>query len=204
MNAAAETFAPTPPEARAVLDFWFLPADDFRHGRYRLEWLRPEAAFDGALRDRFGALVESALGGRLVGWEVSPEGALARILLLDQFTRNIFRGTPRAFAGDAAALAAAERLVERGWDRQLPPVKRWFAYLPFEHAESLAVQKRSLELFRRLQAEGGKPLCSALDYAERHYQVIERFGRFPQRNALLGRASTPEEVAALGQPGFFF
>ena len=124
--------------------------------------------------------------------------------MLDQFTRNAFRDTPRAFAGDAQALAAAQALVAGGGDQQLPPLQRWFAYLPFEHAESAAVQEESLALFQALQAEGGKPLCSALDYAVRHHQVIARFGRFPQRNAILGRQSSAAETAALKHPGFFF
>lgn len=187
-----------------VLDFWFLPAAHFQHGRYRLEWFRPSPAFAAEMRERFAGLVETALAGGLSEWESTAEGALARILVLDQFPRNLFRDTARAYAGDEPALAAARRLVDSGADSALPPLKRWFAYLPYEHSESLAVQEESLALFRALHAEGGKPLCSALDYAERHHQVIERFGRFPQRNALLGRASTPGEIAALRQPGFFF
>jgi uncharacterized protein (DUF924 family) len=199
MNTAA-----IPAAAQSVLDFWFLPAGHFQHGRYRLEWFRPADAFAAEIRERFGPLVESALAGGLAEWEATAEGALARILLLDQFPRNIFRDTARAFAGDDLALAAARRLVAVGADKALPPLKRWFAYLPFEHGESMAVQEESLALFRALHAEGGKPLCSALDYAERHHQVIERFGRFPQRNNLLGRSSTAGEIEALKQPGFFF
>lgn len=198
----------TPTAAQAVLDFWFLPPDHFQHGHYRLEWFRKSETFDAEIRERFGALVEAAIGTHAVGglseWEATPPGALARILLLDQFTRNIFRNTPWAFAGDALALAAAQRLVATGADKSLRPILRWFVYLPYEHSESLAMQDESMALFRALQADGGKPLCSALDYADRHHQVIARFGRFPQRNAILGRASTPEEIEALQQPGFFF
>ena len=193
-----------PAVAQEVLDFWFLPSGHFQHGHYRLEWFRKNEAFDVEIRDRFGVLVEAALAGGFEEWDVIPAAALARILLLDQFTRNIHRGTPLAFAGDELALAAARQLVASGADRSLPAMLRWFVYLPYEHSESLAVQEESLALFRRLHAEGGKPLCSALDYAERHWQVIARFGRFPQRNAILGRASTPEEIEALKQPGFFF
>lgn len=193
-----------PAEAQAVLDFWFLPPEHFQHGRYRLEWFRQSDEFDTTIRKRFGALVEAALADHLSDWEATPEGALARILLLDQFTRNIFRHTTRAFAGDELALAAARRLVAAGHDMALPPLKRWFVYLPYEHSESLAVQEESMALFRALHAEGGKPLCSALDYADRHHQVIARFGRFPHRNAILGRESTAEELAALAHPGFFF
>jgi uncharacterized protein (DUF924 family) len=164
-----------PTAAQAVLDFWFLPADHFRHGHYRLEWFRNSAEFDDRIRERFGTLVDAARAGGLEDWEATAEGMLARILLLDQFTRNMFRGTARAFAGDTLALAAARRMVAAGADKRLAPMLRWFVYLPFEHSESLAVQEQSLELFRALQAEGGKPLCSALDYAERHWQVIADF-----------------------------
>ncbi|MBU0750570.1 MAG: DUF924 domain-containing protein [Gammaproteobacteria bacterium] len=188
----------------AVLDFWFLPADHFQHGRYRLEWFLAADEFATTLRDRFGAAMDTALANGFGDWEATADGSLARILLLDMFPRIAFRDTPRAFAGDARALAAARQLVATGADKALPPLKRWFAYLPFEHSESATVQQESLALFRALHAEGGKPLCSALDYAERHHQVIERFGRFPQRNAALGRASTTEEAAALRHPGFFF
>jgi uncharacterized protein (DUF924 family) len=187
-----------------VLDFWFLPPGHFQHGHYRLEWMRATPGFDEELRSRFVAAVDAALAGGLAEWEATAAGALARILLLDAFPRRLFADTPRAFAGDGLALAAARRLVASGRDRELTPLKRWFAYLPFEHAESLATQEESLALFRALHAEGGKALCSALDYAERHQQVIARFGRFPQRNALLGRESTAEELKALHQPGFFF
>jgi uncharacterized protein (DUF924 family) len=187
-----------------VLDFWFLPPGHFQHGHYRLEWLRATPDFDEELRRRFGAAVDAALAGGFAAWEATAAGALARILLLDAFPRRLFADSPRAFAGDGLALAAARRLLASGGDRELPPLQRWFAYLPFEHAESAAVQEESLALFQALHAEGGKPLCSALDYAERHRQVIARFGRFPQRNAILGRESTAEEIEALQQPGFFF
>jgi uncharacterized protein (DUF924 family) len=191
-------------DASEVLDFWFLPPGHFQHGHYRLEWLRATAGFDEEMRARYAAAVDAALAGGFAEWEATAAGALARILLLDVFPRRLFAGTPRAFAGDVEALAAARRLVAAGRDRELPPLKRWFAYLPFEHAESAAVQEESLALFKALHAEGGKPLCSALDYAERHQQVVARFGRFPQRNAALGRESTDEEIEALKQPGFFF
>ncbi len=184
---------------RAVLDFWFQPA-----GGYRPEWFRKDEAFDAAIRERFGASVEAALAGS------PPEAAndadvLARILLLDQFTRNIFRGTPRAFAGDAQALALASQLVSSGRDKNLDPWQRWFAYLPFEHAESTLEQERSVALFAALAREmQAAAFDSALDYAERHRAVIARFGRFPHRNAMLGRASSAAEDAFLQQPGSSF
>ena len=128
---------------------------------------------------------------------------LAEILLLDQFTRNIFRGQPRAFAGDARALALAQALVASGADRALTTIERWFAYLPFEHAESLPLQDKSVRLFTALAAEDER-LADALDYAQRHRDVIRRFGRFPHRNAVLGRPSTADERDYLAQPGAGF
>lgn len=191
------------PSARAVIDFWFLPPSHPGHGSYRPEWFRKDDAFDAAIRERFGADVEVALA------DTSDEGTdadlLARILLLDQFTRNIFRGTPRAFAGDAQALQLAESLVTSGRDKNLSPWQRWFSYLPFEHSESLLQQERSVALFAALRREmQSEAFDSAYDYAIRHREVIARFGRFPHRNAILGRESTPEEIDFLKQPGSSF
>ncbi len=189
--------------ARAVLDFWFLPAGHAGHGAYRPEWFRKDDAFDAAIRERFGTAVEEALNG--TPGAGSDETLLARILLLDQFTRNIFRGTPRAFAGDVQALQLAEALVAAGRDKNLTPWQRWFAYLPFEHSESLLDQERSVALFAALRREmQHEAFDSAHDYALRHREVIERFGRFPHRNAILGRASTAQEIEFLTQPGSSF
>ena len=188
---------------RAVLDFWFLPADHAGHGFYRPEWFRKDDAFDAAIRERFGPFVEAALSG--TPGEESDEALLAHILLLDQFTRNIFRDTPRAFAGDTQALTLATALVTSGRDKNLTPWQRWFAYLPFEHSESLLDQERSVALFAALAREMQAPAFdSALDYAERHQTVIARFGRFPHRNAILGRVATAEEIDFLEQPGSSF
>ncbi len=196
-----------------VLAFWFgappLAA--------RAEWFRKDAAFDEAIRARFGGLVEDALDGRLplpgspdgrlpsgaAGTPPAAEPTLARLILLDQFTRNLYRGQARAFAGDAQALALALALIDRGGDRLLHPLQRWFVYLPLEHAEDLALQDRSVALFAALAAEA-PGFESALDYAERHRDVIRRFGRFPHRNAALGRTSTPDELAYLATPGSGF
>jgi uncharacterized protein (DUF924 family) len=135
----------------------------------------------------------------------SDEALLAHILLLDQFTRNIFRDTPRAFAGDAQALSLATTLVATGRDKNLSPFLRWFAYLPFEHSESLLEQERAVALFAGLRREMQlEAFDSAYDYALRHREVIARFGRFPHRNAILGRESTTEEAGSLGQPGSSF
>jgi uncharacterized protein (DUF924 family) len=190
--------AETPGDARAVLDFWFAGGDTPRS-----EWFRKDDVLDARIRERFGAVIDSALAGGLQDWAATPAGALARILLLDQFTRNVFRATPRAFAGDALALAAAQALVARGDDALLAPLQRVFVYLPFEHAEDRAAQAESLRQFGAL-AQGRPELAGYEDYARRHAVVIERFGRFPHRNAVLGRASTPEESEFLQQPGSSF
>lgn len=190
-------------QVQAVLDFWFLPPEHPGHGQSRAEWFRKDDGFDAQIRARFGALIDAAIAGALSDWDATPHGALARLIVLDQFTRNVYRGTPRAFAGDAGALALAVALTQAGQDRQLPPMLRAFVYLPFEHAEDLAMQARAVELFQLLsQAQPG--FESMLDYAERHLAVIARFGRFPHRNAILGRPSTPEEVEFLRQPGSSF
>lgn len=189
--------------ARAILDFWFLPADHPGHGAYRPEWFRKDAAFDAAIRERFGADVELALSSAAT--EGTDEALLANLLLLDQFTRNIFRNTPRAFAGDAQALVIAVLLVSTGRDKNLSPWQRWFAYLPFEHSESLLDQERAVALFAALRREmRHEAFDSAYDYAVRHREVIARFGRFPHRNIILGRASTAEEIEFLKQPGSSF
>ena len=192
------------PLTRAVLDFWFLSPDQAGHGAYRPLWFRKDDAFDDAIRERFGAAVEAALNGPPP--LAAPDAdLLATILLLDQFTRNIFRGTPRAFAGDPLALQIAEALVAAGRDKNLTPWQRWFAYLPFEHSESLLDQERSVALYAALRREmQHEAFDSALDYAERHRAIILRFGRFPHRNAILGRTSTAEEVDFLTQPGSSF
>lgn len=202
--------------AQEVLDFWFLPSQDPAHNTYRPVWFQKDAGFDGEIRARFGQVVESALaGGRFAVSDVDEKLAqtqladkLADILLLDQFTRNMFRDTPKAFAGDAAARALAEELVASGKDQALSPFMRWFAYLPFEHSEALADQVRAVALFICLLDDappGHEPaFASALDYAKRHHEVIAQFGRFPHRNAILGRESTESERLFLQQPGSSF
>lgn len=189
----------TPENARAVLDFWFGHDDQARP-----EWFRKDPAFDALIRERFGALIDAALGGALDDWAGrSPQAALARILLLDQFTRNAFRGTARAFAGDAQALLAARDLVARGFDRELTGRQRGFAYLPFEHAEDRGAQQESMQHFAALVADH-PGLADLLVWARKHQEIVERFGRYPHRNALLGRADTPDEAIFLQQPGSSF
>ena len=190
--------ATLPPAAAEVLAFWFGDADVARP-----EWFRKDPAFDDLIRQRFGGLIEEALAGAIDDWAATPEGALARIVVLDQFPRNVFRDTPRAFAGDRQALAAARALVDTGGDRLLPPRRRSFVYLPFEHAEDRAAQQTAVDLFGALAAE--RPdLADLLEWARRHQVVIERFGRFPHRNRVLGRVDTAEEAAFLLEPGSRF
>jgi len=185
-----------------VLRFWFGAPGSSELGRSRRQWFAKSDDFDALIRERFLATHEAAAAGRLDGWAERPLAALALVVALDQFPRNMFRGTPRAFATDARALAVARGIVSRGFDAAYFPVQRWFAYLPFEHAEDLGAQTESLALFARSQGDPGS--AGTLGYAMRHYAVIERFGRFPHRNAILGRASTPEEVAFLATPGSSF
>ncbi|WP_296951725.1 DUF924 family protein [uncultured Massilia sp.] len=189
---------------REVLDFWFGAPGSATDGQPRREWFVKKDEFDDQVRTRFGAAIDEALAGGLRAWdEEGPQGVLARILVLDQFTRNAYRNTPRSFAGDALALAAARALVDGGADRTLAPWQRSFVYMPFEHAEDAAMQERAVALFSALAAEH-PGFDQTLDYAHRHRGVIARFGRFPHRNAILGRASTPQEQEFLRQPGSRF
>ena len=170
-----------------ILDFWFR--------REPKAWFAKDAAFGQEIRALFLAQYELAAAGGLASWLGEAKSCLALVILLDQFPRNMFRDSARAFATDALALAAASTIVEHGWDRAFSPDERTFAYLPFEHSESLQDQERSLQLF-----EGNENL----EWARKHYEIVRRFGRFPHRNAALGRASTPEEIAFLAQPGSGF
>ncbi len=186
---------------QAILDFWFGPPTSAGYGSTRASWFRKDSAFDTEIRDRFGAVLGTALGDGLDDW-IAPRAALARVLVLDQFARNCYRDSARAFAGDAHALAAATAAVDKGQDRELIPVERWFLYMPFVHSESADEQRRSLALFTRLRDETG--LADPLEWAEKHAAIIRRFGRYPHRNALLGRESTPEETAFLATQGSSF
>ncbi len=191
-------------QAQDVLDFWFLPSDAEGHGKQRIEWFKKDDAFDAQVRERFGALIQQAMAGGLREWdEMGPRGTLARLLLLDQFTRNAFRNQPESFAGDLLALGAAQQLVESGAHLALTPVERQFVYMPFEHAEDARMQEQAVTLFTAL-AQEHEGFNEALDYAHRHRGVIARFGRFPHRNAILGRASSPDELAFLELPGSRF
>ena len=187
---------------REVLDFWFRPAGSAEHGKPRDVWFKKSDEFDVAIRTRFLDLHRQGADGALRHWQSAPESLLALILVLDQFPRNLYRGGRQAFSTDDQALAAAQLAVARGHDRGLSPVQRWFVYLPFEHAEDLAMQRRCLELFDGLRED--RASAGAIDFARRHFEIIARFGRFPHRNAALERPSTPEEIEFLQQPGSGF
>lgn len=181
----------TPVQPGEVIGYWF-------------ETLSPEAWYgappdvDAEIARRFGPVYETLSEAVPDDWLRSPQGRLAAILVLDQFPRNIHRGTPQAFRSDEKALMLAKDAIAAGADMELPPEQRAFLYMPFQHAENLEDQRRSLELF------GSLGNANNLDFAVRHYEIIARFGRFPHRNAILGRASTPEERAFLKEPGSSF
>lgn len=179
MNASAIA---TPP---SVLSFWRQAGPD--------KWFKKNDQFDNDIRERFLSTYEAAAAGRLSDWERTPEAALALVIVLDQFPRNMFRGSARAFWADPLARAVADRAIARGFDRQV--TERSFFYLPFEHSEALPDQERCVELCRALDAD-------TLKWAELHADIIRRFGRFPHRNAVLGRSTTPEEQAFLDAGGF--
>ena len=194
-----------------LLDWWFGAdhgtAIEVAAARQRL-WFGKRDSQDREAEARFGALVEQALAGGLKDWTQDPQGWLAQLILLDQLPRMIFRDTPQAFAGDRRARALLGEGLERGWDLQLLPIQRVFAYLVFEHAEDLHLQNRAVSLFRGLLSEAaadeGALFSDFLDFAERHQRVIARFGRFPHRNVILGRVSSDDEQAFLREPGSRF
>jgi uncharacterized protein (DUF924 family) len=190
----------------AVLDFWFGPTDDPGHAKPRPAWFSKDTAFDAEIQRRFGPLIEQALAGELDDWiskPITPLPALALVIVLDQFTRNAFRDTARAFAGDARALQIARAMVASGADRALGGVQRGFVYLPFEHAEDLSHQRTAVQLFSQL-ARDEPARADLLVWAQRHHDVVARFGRFPHRNAALGRTSTADETSFLLTPGSGF
>jgi uncharacterized protein (DUF924 family) len=199
------------PIAQTVLDFWFGAAGSPECDTVRSLWFTKSDATDRDIAQRFGPPIDAALLGAYSGepgnassdWTQQPASALAQIVLLDQFTRNVFRGTPRAFAGDARALAAARVMLQARHDDALAPVRRAFVYLPFEHAEDIGAQDEAVRRFTRL-AQVAPETQAMLDYAHKHRAVIARFGRFPHRNAILSRPSTVQELAFLQEPGAGF
>lgn len=208
-----------PAPARAVLDFWFLQPDDAKFGNsLQMKWFKKDADFDAEIRARFGAHIDAALQGGLADWsaEGGVWGTVARIVVLDQFTRNTLRGRKESFDGDALALQLSRSLIGSGADRSLPLAARMFVYMPLEHSESMEDQRECLRQFRALEddcrawaAAGHLPdqsqaAAQLVSFAHRHLVIIEQWGRFPHRNAMLGRQSTPEEIEFLKQPGSSF
>lgn len=191
------------PRAAEVLDFWFGAPDSSGRLATREAWFKKDPAFDAQIRERFGSLIDAALRGELAAWEQQPLSALALVIVLDQFTRNTARDTAGMFAGDAQALALARRMVASGQERALQGVQRQFLYLPFEHSEEIADQHESMRLFEQL-GQDHPDLAGLLEWAAKHQDIVTRFGRFPHRNAALGRVSTAEEVEFLKQPGSGF
>jgi uncharacterized protein (DUF924 family) len=171
-----------------VISFWF--ADPAR-------WWRKDPSFDEEIRARFAALHAALERDELEDWKRTPRGTLAYVIVLDQFSRNMFRDTPRMFASDARARAAVHEAIARCDDVALSSVERGFLYMPLMHSEKLAEQEQSVALYGALDT-------GQLSFARQHRDIVERFGRFPHRNAILGRASTPEELAFLEQPGSSF
>lgn len=190
-----------------VLDFWFGPS-----GSSPLlnssKWYMKDEAFDDEIRARFGDALDLAARGGLAGWRTSRRGRLAHVILLDQFSRNIYRNDPRAFAQDARARSCAFEAFAAGDERSLGTIERSFLYMPLMHAEDVDLQHQCVAKFDRLRDDAPAELRGVveggLDYARRHADIIERFGRFPHRNAILGRPSTAEELAFLKQPGSSF
>ena len=184
-----------------VLDFWFGREGDEGYGEFCEAWFRKDAAFDEEIRDRFLGLHEEAASGAHDDWREDARGAVALVIVLDQFPRNMFRDDPRTYATDEKARETARYAVERALDRELRPLERWFLYLPFMHSESIEDQRLSLDLFRSLGRVGE---ADPVPYAEGHKEIVERFGRFPHRNATLGRETTAEEAEFLRGPGSSF
>ncbi len=178
-------------QAADILSFWFDELTNKQH-------FSKDPALDAAMRARFGDVLEAAAHCELFGWRASAEGRLAEIVLLDQFSRNIFRDTPRAFAQDALALLLAQELVASGQDQRWPPRQRAFAYMPYMHSESLLIHEQAVRLFSQPGMENN------LDFELRHKAIIERFGRYPHRNHVLARASSAAEIAFLVEPGTSF
>jgi uncharacterized protein (DUF924 family) len=184
-----------------VLDFWYGSPSSQGYGAPRKAWFTADPDFDTEIATRFGETIDQALAGGLCEWDTDgPLGTLARIIVLDQFTRNAFRGTAKSFSGDGLALEAAQQLRTSGAHLNLRALERWFAYMPFEHAEDLNMQDLSVALFTKL-ADDYPGFDEVLGWVRKYRDVIARFGRFPFRNSMLGRASTPQEISFLSQLG---
>ena len=186
-----------------ILEFWFGPSDDpFERAE---AWWTADAAFDDEIRERFEEDVERAVAGKLDDWRETPKGAVAFVILVDQFSRNIYRDTAGMFANDGLALEASLEAIDRGFDEELAPIERQFLYMPLMHSEDPEIHERSLELFDRLReeapAEQREGFDNAYEFAVKHAEIIDEFGRYPHRNEVLGRESTEEEAAFLEEHG---
>ena len=190
-----------PSNPQEILDFWFGCEGEEGYGEFRNEWFQKDEEFDRQIRERFQQDHERAARGEYDGWQNAPESCLALVILLDQFPRNLFRDDPRTHATDGKALGISRESIQKDFDRKLPPFQRHFLYMPFMHSEEAEDQRRSVELFRKLAEEGGPDV---VEFAEGHRDIVERFGRFPHRNEVLGRETTPEEAEFLEQPGSSF
>ena len=196
---SADNSRPKTGDSQSILDFWFgVPA-----GSFRQQWFRKDPQFDTQIKAQFEDVYWAMVALPPKLWLTTPKESLARIVVLDQFARNMFRNTPQSFAADAQALATAELAIERGYDTQLLPVERLFLYTPFEHSEELADQNLSVQYFENLISEAPE-LADSLEYAYHHQAIIAQFGRFPHRNHILSRPSTAAELAFLKQPGSGF
>lgn len=176
---------------RAVIDFWF---DEIAPA----SWWRKDDSFDALVKQRFEAIHQAAISGELAHWRETADGRLAEIIVLDQFSRNLYRNDARAFANDTVALVLAQEMINQGFDRDVYPVMRAFVYMPFMHSESALIHQQALLLFDQPGME------SNLDFERKHKAIIDQFGRYPHRNRVLGRSSTDAELAFLQQPGSSF
>lgn len=190
-----------------ILEFWF-GDDPSRPLAYQARWWKKDPEFDQEISDRFLPTIEKARKGELKSWEATPEGMLALVILLDQFSRNCFRDRAAAFSADSQALKLCLSGQAKSWDQKMTPTQRWFFLMPMMHSEDREMQRRSIVAYRHLAetapAELHASLNGALDFAGRHAAIVDRFGRFPHRNHILGRDSTPEEIEFLKQPGSGF
>jgi uncharacterized protein (DUF924 family) len=191
-----------PSRADEVLDFWFGPEGEPGYGEFREAWFRKDPEFDAEVTGRFAGLYEAAAAGDLDGLRDDARSCLALVIVLDQFPRNMFRGDGRTHATDGVALETAKYAVDHALDRELPAFQKMFVYMPFMHSENVDDQRRSVELFGRLAEEPGAP--DVTSYAVGHREIVERFGRFPHRNEILGRQTTPEEAEFLTTEGSSF
>ncbi len=199
-------------EIDKILDFWFgnLKENELPSKEYRKRWWIKDHENDKRIKDHFGYDLDLAIRGELDDWKTTPDGTLALILLFDQFTRNIYRNTEEAFSQDKNTIEICINGIKKGFDEALHPVQRTFYYMPLMHSEDMSMQEKSIECFSNLAKEFATPesiakmVSGSFEYAMKHYEIVKRFGRYPHRNAILGRESTPEEIEFLSEPGSSF